>query len=244
MRLILVCSVLGVTLGLGAQPLPVRFDAGNPPFSYAVRGTPQGYYPRTILVAAEAAGLALQSEALPWTRALRALDEGEACVVGAYATPARRERYRVSEPLFRDRILVVGLKNRGLPPILEVQSLKGYKVGVIRGWVYGPLEPHLPQLERVEATYDDQLFLGMVQGNTDVVLALNYSAQYTMKRLGIDGVVLGELAQADEYMLCPKGGRFDEWVDRMNAALSRLQRSGELARIEALTLGVVPSIRR
>jgi len=224
-------------LALGQPVLEVRFDAGNPPFAVEKQGQAVGYYPRIVEVAAERAGLKLQGQAVPWMRALRALDEGQACAVGAYATPSRRGRYLLSEAVFRDRILVVGLRNRQLPPVRDVEGLKGLRVGMIRGWVYGPLEPHLPSLQRVEATYDDQLFKNLASGRVDVVLAVQYAAQHTMAQLGVDGQVLGELAQADLHLLCPRTPEFRALLDKFDPAVRELRRSGEMARIEAQSLG-------
>lgn len=223
--------------GLRAETaLEVRFDAGNPPFAFERDGRAEGYYPKVVQAAAQRAGLDLRGKALPWVRAVRELELGKACVAGAYATPSRRAQYLLSEAVFRDRILVVGLRSRGLPPVRQVADLKGLKVGVVRGWVYGPLEPHLPELQRVESTYDDQLFMGLAGGRSDVVLAVQYAAQHTMANLKIDGTVLGELAQAELYLLCPKTPEFRRLLGRLDPALRDLRRSGEMARIEAETL--------
>lgn len=227
-----------LTAAARAQPvLEARFDAGNRPFASERQGQAVGYYPQIVEAAARRAGLVLQGQAVPWMRALRALDDGQACAVGAYSTPTRRERYLLSEPVFRDRILVVGLRERRLPPVREVTELQGLRVGMIRGWVYGPLEPHLPSLQRVDATYDDQLFMNLASGRVDVVLAVQYAAQYTMAQLGVDGQVLGELAQADLHLLCPRTPEFRALLDKFDPAVRELRRSGEMARIEAQSLG-------
>lgn len=232
-------ALLLASLSVQASPPPtldVRFDAGNPPFASTREGRAVGYYPRVVELAARQAGLSLAGGPMPWIRAMRALDDGQACVAGAYATATRRERYWISEPVFRDRILVVGLRRRELPAVRTVEGLRGLRVGVIRGWVYGPLEPVLPELNKVEATYDDQLFLNLENGRVDVVLAVQYAAQHTMRRLGVDGVVLGELAQADLHLLCPKTPAFRSQLDLLDQALRELRRHGELGRIEAETL--------
>ena len=236
-RLGFLLGTVACSLGLRAQTaLEVRFDAGNPPFAFERAGRAEGYYPKVVQAAAQRAGLDLRGAALPWVRAMRELELGQACVAGAYATPSRRAQYLLSEAVFRDRILVVALRTRGLPPVRQVADLQGLRVGVVRGWVYGPLEPHLQSLQRVESTYDDQLFMGLASGRTDVVLAVQYAAQHTLAQLKIDGMVLGELAQAELHLLCPMTPEFRRLLARLDPALLELRRSGEMARIEAETL--------
>ncbi|MBB5204264.1 polar amino acid transport system substrate-binding protein [Inhella inkyongensis] len=220
-----------------AQPLPLRFDAGNPPFMSEQQGVAVGFYPLLLEAAARRAGVAVELRAMPWVRVVREVDDGLSCAVGVYSTPARRSRWAFSEPFFKDQILVLGLPGRELPPVREVKDLVGLRVGVVRGWAYGELQEKVERLDRLESTYDDQLFQSLQAGKSDVVLALQHAAQHTLERLGMEARILAVLAEQDVHIACPKRAPFVPQMQRLSQVLRVWKRDGTMARMAGQSLG-------
>ena len=241
-KLWLAVACLGASLAAAAQPpLSLRFDAGNPPFMSERQGRAVGFYPLLVEAAARRAGIEVESRAMPWVRVVREVDDGLACAVGVYSTPERRARWLFSEPFFKDQILVLGLPGRELAPIRSVADLKGLRVGVVRGWAYGELQPQLARLQRVESTYDDQLFQGLQSGRSDVVLALQHSAQYTMARLGMEARILAVLTEQAVHVACPNRPHFQAPLRDLSRVLRSWRDDGTTARMAGQTLGTPDS---
>jgi polar amino acid transport system substrate-binding protein len=73
----------------------------------------------------------------PWIRALKLVEYGSADVVmGAYYSAERTKKYLYSDPIFDIEVGLMALKDFGVKDYNSLQDLKGYNVGVVRGWVY------------------------------------------------------------------------------------------------------------
>ncbi|HEU6437272.1 MAG TPA: transporter substrate-binding domain-containing protein [Nitratidesulfovibrio sp.] len=108
-------------------PLSYRDDAGRP----------AGLYPEILREAARRSGVQLDIRVAPWTRALRALEMGEAALGGVFATTRARGQWRVSLPLHQARIVAV-LPETGKAQVSHVADLKPYRTCIVEGWNYGP----------------------------------------------------------------------------------------------------------
>ncbi|WP_353115665.1 transporter substrate-binding domain-containing protein [Nitratidesulfovibrio sp.] len=108
-------------------PLSYRDDAGRP----------AGLYPEILREAVRRSGVQLDIRVAPWTRALRALETGEAALGGAFATTRARGQWRVSLPLYLARIVAV-LPQDSTVAASRVAELKPYRTCIVEGWNYGP----------------------------------------------------------------------------------------------------------
>ncbi len=108
-------------------PLSYRDDAGKP----------AGLYPEILREAARRSGVQLDIRVAPWTRALRALETGEAALGGAFSTTRARGQWRVSLPLHLERIVAV-LPVESALQASRVADLKQHRTCIVEGWNYGP----------------------------------------------------------------------------------------------------------
>lgn len=134
----LALALLGHPAVARAAPPAVLCNEEHFPLSYRDdAGKSAGLYPEILREAARRSGVPLDVRAVPWTRALRALETGEAALGGAFATTRARGQWRVSLPLHHERIVAV------LPVETpfhgsRVADLRPYRTCIVEGWDYGP----------------------------------------------------------------------------------------------------------
>ncbi|MFO1253735.1 MAG: transporter substrate-binding domain-containing protein [Inhella sp.] len=134
----LLCLLLGLGAARAAEPLPIAFDAGNPPAMWGQGKAVRGVQPALIAAAAQEAGLTLRMSGMPWPRAMQRLG-GAASIAWAAPTamPRRAARYLFSESIREETVVAVALARNLLPALQQASDLRGLRVGLHRGWSYG-----------------------------------------------------------------------------------------------------------
>ena len=99
---------------------------------------PQGGVITEIATAAfEREGHQASIEWYPWVRALKLVEYGSADVVmGAYYSDERAQNYLYSDPIYDIEVGLMALSELGVDHYQELQDLKQYRIGTMRGWVY------------------------------------------------------------------------------------------------------------
>lgn len=73
----------------------------------------------------------------PWLRAMKLVTHGKADVaLGGYYSSKRAKTYHFSNPLFTINIGFVALKELNITKYKNLNSLKNYSIGTMRGWAY------------------------------------------------------------------------------------------------------------
>ena len=216
----------------GADAIVVNVDEANPPFMFSLNGRAAGVYPE--LMTAVFADMNVQVVILtkPWRRALAEIDAGKAAVGGIYKNSERLKRYDYSDAMFVER---VNIYSRKADPMryASLADLKGKRVGVIRGWSYGDefdeaRKSGAMQLEDVNA--DVQNFAKLDAGRLDAVLAIAEAAEPQLRQFP-SVQLAATLVENPTYLAFNKSAGRQAFIERFNAALSRLKLNGTMKRL-------------
>lgn len=176
----------------GVQPATaqelVLFDESNPPFMHAGdNATALGLYPELVRRIFDRMQQPVTTQAIPWKRALEHLDLALAGVGGIYKNETRLRHYDFSEPLFVEELRIYIRAGEEIPYV-DVDSLRGRTVGVMRGWSYGDRFDALRAagVLRVEESGGDVYNLRkLLARRIDVCIAVRQSAEIAMERHGL-----------------------------------------------------------
>jgi len=222
LRLPLLCLILGLGTARAAEPLPIAFDAGNPPAMWGEGEAVRGVQPALLSAAAQEGGLRLRLMGMPWPRAMEGLAQGEHCVGGAYWSRERAARYLFSEALRDETVVAVALTRSSLRPLKQAADLRGLRVGLHRGWSYGEeLDAALqdPTLQVTRLTFGNRLFLALESGKVDVVLTDGDSVGHEARGLREPVKVVAELSRNGTHLMCPRGERFAQAIATLNPVI-------------------------
>lgn len=180
-------AIIAILFVLAADDsVHILLDKANPPFMYATSdNSAVGVYPALLNEAFSRMKMSVSMEPMPWKRALDALDRGRAAVGGIYRTQERLKKYDFSDPLFEEVIQVVEARERPFP-FDGLESMKGKRIGVLRGWSYGDefdraRAEGLFIVEEVEG--DVQNFLKLQAGRLDALIAVKEAANAAISSL-------------------------------------------------------------
>lgn len=226
-----------------AQQTLVVFDQSNPPFMYATAdGKPAGIYPAIVSEAFARMKRPAALEAVPWKRALAMAEQGQAGIAGLYANEARKATFAFSDPLYVEVLLVVQRKG-GEFPFSGLGSLKGRKVGTLRGWSYGDdfdkaRASGLFHVEEVDG--DAQNMAKLLAGRIDAMIAVKEGAEAMLSASGA----------REKYVICPtplssnaaflafaRRGPDAALLAQFNQALKGMRADGTLDKIVLSILG-------
>lgn len=124
------------SLCYAVEPVKISVDLANPPFMYVKNGKAAGLYPFLVQEVFRKMEIPVTIQPLPWKRAIKEADAGQAGIAGIYKNPEREKKYDYSQALFQEK-LVIFVRKENLFSYQKIDDLKGKKIGVIRGWSYG-----------------------------------------------------------------------------------------------------------
>ncbi|WP_374433012.1 substrate-binding periplasmic protein [Inhella sp.] len=228
------CLLLGLGAARAAEPLPIAFDAGNPPAMWGQGKAVRGVQPALIAAAAQEAGLTLRMSGMPWPRAMEGLARGEHCVGGAYRNAERAARYLFSESIREETVVAVALARNPLPALQQASDLRGLRVGLHRGWSYGEeLDAALedPALRVTRLTFGNRLFLALESGKVDVVLTDGDSVRHESRALREPVKQLAELSRNGTHLMCPRGEPFAKALAALNPVIRARRDSAAWAQL-------------
>lgn len=109
------------------------------PYSYEEEGMPSGLFVEITKKIVESAPLKVTYHMYPFKRAMALGKQGKGLVSGLYKTPERQRYFEFSRPYYTENIVLISDKR--LPETLiktEFDSIKGWRIGLLRGMSYGP----------------------------------------------------------------------------------------------------------
>ena len=232
-------ALLLLTTVAGAQ-VCVAVDSQNAPFMFARGESAEGLYPLLIRAAFERMDGMVRLEAVPWSRALRQLDQAECGVAGIYKNSDRLQKYDFSAPIFVERVRLYSRRERGLV-FSGVQDLAGLRVGVIRGWSYGDVFDDARRAGRLlaeEVAADAQNFSKLASGRLDAVLAVEQAgaAQLAGGAYPSVQVLAQPLAVNSTHLAFHRAAQSGPLLKRFDEAMEQLRRDGTHDRLVAQAL--------
>jgi polar amino acid transport system substrate-binding protein len=222
---------------LAEAPVQVFCDAANPPFMYATTDQKaSGIYPAIIAEAFSRMGVPVRISAEPWKRALAEVESGTGGIGGIYKTAARLEKYDYSDELYVERLQMVTLAARPFT-LSGLESLRGMRLGVLRGWSYGDAFDRARAagdftVEEVES--DAQNLSKLQAGRIDAVIATREGADSSIAVSSSprDFVILEPpLFETPTYLAFAKHARKTELLASFNTALASMRRDGTWEKI-------------
>lgn len=233
---LLLCALLSQAAAAGAQ-VCVAVDSQNAPFMFARGEAAEGLYPLLIRAAFGRMDSAVRLEAIPWSRALRQLDQAECAVAGIYKNSERLQKYDFSAPIFVERVRLYSRRERGLV-FAGVQDLAGLRIGVIRGWSYGDAFDQARRaglLQAEEVAADAQNFSKLASGRLDAVLAVEQAGAAVLAGGAYPSVhaLAQPLAVNPTHLAFHKSAQSGPLLKRFDEAMEQLRRDGTHDRLVA-----------
>jgi len=230
-RLLLAAPTLLPGLGLAAPP-QLEWVAGDlPPFAWAAPDGPRGLAHELAVAMAQRLGRQATIHYVPWARAVRMAELGPHYGIFPLArTPDREARFQWLVPLLTVRY---GLYTLATETRLELEQLRGLRVGVLRG---SPIAANLwaENFKTIAEAKDYRDLLRMLRERTlDVVYAGTPMLEAAMDEYGhprTHYVIQATLGEATLYMGASLGldaAEAQRWV----AAYRQLEDDGTAARI-------------
>jgi polar amino acid transport system substrate-binding protein len=190
--------VLASALALAASVSSVRAEDlalyyfERPPYYQTLDGRPSGFLLEWAMAVFDDAEVGYHYESVPPGRILQRIREGEsACSVGWFKTPGRQAYARFTQPVYRDRPLVVLFTDDNVLPMAghaDLESLLrdgSLTLGLVRGFSYGPYVDAMigrlaPRAVRVVAG-QDQMVAMLAQGRFDYMFASGEEAEQLVR---------------------------------------------------------------
>ena len=167
----------------------------RPPYYQTEDGRPAGFLLEWAMAVFDDAGIGYHYESIPPGRILQRIHEGEAaCSVGWLKTPERQTYARFTEPVYRDRPLVVLFTDDNVLPMgrhADLGSLlrdRTLVLGLVGGFSYGGYVDAMlgrlaPNAVRVVAG-QDQMVAMLAQGRFDYMFASGEEAELLVRWSG------------------------------------------------------------
>ena len=202
-----------------------------------------GLAPSVLRQLAAELGGELRFELYPWARAQRMVELGQADIlVGPYRTAEREARFAFAEePFYQDRIVFYARRNHEPAWDGDYASLRGKRIAVVRGWIYGSQFEEVRGRLRPVTVETVRNGLRMLQaGRIDLLASNQRNTRPHMLALGLEEQI-GELIPLIDvqrgFFAFPRDDAHAELRQRFDRAFERLVESGQLARLAA-PLGV------
>lgn len=173
---------------LRAETVELAAEDDWAPYSHLVPGEPepQGLSPRLVRAAFRTQGIQVRFKALPFGRCLQEARLGR--VVGCFNVTRTRDNAEQflwhPTPLFQEELAIFSKVTPGQPksPAMQLQDLKGRRVGLTVGYTY-PSDVMLdPQIQRQEFSSDANLLRMLAAGRLDVALLNTLPAYHRMRQ--------------------------------------------------------------
>ena len=209
----------------------------RPPYYQTRDGRPAGFLLEWALAVFDDAGVGYHYESIPPGRILQRIREGEeACSVGWFKTLERQAYARFTEPVYRDRPLVVLFTDDNVLPMARHAGLESLlrdgslTQGLARGFSYGAYVDAMlvrlaPRAVSVAAG-QDQMVAMLAQGRFDYMFASGEEAEQLVRWPGVARGrlryrTLEDVPQGDErHIMCSKRVPV-EVVEALDRAIAR-----------------------
>lgn len=215
-----------------AEPVLVMVDTANPPFMFLTSDNKAaGIYPALVAEAFERMGVPVLVSAVPWKRALATMEIGGAGVAGIYQTVERSEKFDFSDVLYVEKVQVIVLASKVFS-YSGMASLRGKRLGVLRGWSYGDEfdQARAAGLFIVEEVDSDAQNLAKLKNDRlDAVLAIKESADASISAFGSSRAFLSlepPLSETPTYLAFSKQMNKQELLQSFNHALASMRNDG------------------
>ncbi len=151
-----------------------------------------GIYMDTIKAVAKKIGVKLNFKEYPWARCQKMIKKGEA---DAIMTPFKNSErltymYYANEPLAYENMNLFTYKGSGIKYDGNLKSLKKYKIGVARGYSYGPEWDKIKFPKKSISNSQKSLIKKLAAKRIQLTLGTKYILQYIAKKENLSGKII------------------------------------------------------
>ena len=204
-----------------------------PPYGYRENSSGlRGIYYDILTEAIKRRDRPISLEVIPTKRLLNYMDEGRIACSIFLAVDFVKNRYEKIAPVGRDlRSIILAAKGQKLT---VYDDLKGRRVAITRGIVYGHKVDDDPSIERIITKDYDQSMKMLKAGRVDAVVGTDVSLLYLLKKSKIDPAILPKplvLNSKSIHLWCAKGALSDAEKGSFEGIFSEMQKDGTLKKI-------------
>ncbi len=230
-----------VTAGLFFQSPPSRAaevwriacDDNFPPYNFVDGDRVVGLDAEIVAAMVKQAGAEVDFEPQPWTRVQDMLERGVVDAAFQFVgRPDRFEKYFMIGPHRMGQTVFAARSGRDIP-VRDLNELRGYRIGTVRGYTYGAAFDGATHLTRDMTAGDNlQLVRMLAAGRVDLIIGDREALTHFARSAGLHEqmqVLQPAFSEVPRYIAVPRSK--PEIAARLDKALADLRRNGGLAEI-------------
>lgn len=197
----------------------------------------QGLTTAIVKAAFKAGGHSSEVDFIPWARALKEVEEGQADVVmGAYHNKEREQSYIFSDPIYFLQLGLIARPGLGVSAYKTLHDLAPYSIGISRGFANSEEFDAADYLDKHVATFPNLNIRKLFRGRIDMAV-MNFDLfRYEAKKEGfcISKVEFMEppLETHGLYLMASRQiGDGEKIIQDFNRGLDTIRKNGEFDRI-------------
>lgn len=237
--LILLCLAPLSPSFAGEAPAPLRvvvFAGNYPPFNIQQDGEIRGLGPDLCRAVLDYMEIDYSMRILPWKRAMHAVREGHAdAVLSLFKTPERERILAFPEhPLFHESNNFFTSKRSGITYDGNLSSLKGFSIGVVDGYSYGPVIDNADDLNLYPSISDSKMVQMVLLQRYDLGIGNRYVVMHHAREQGLEDemvILEPETTIAGAYVGFSRITGKDRLAARFSGALEAFSRTPAYERI-------------
>lgn len=207
-----------------------------PPYAMLEQGQPAGMNVDIVKELCKRLGIEGEIQVLPWKRALRYVEKGEADAIfsARYTEERAKFMYYPSEHINDEKTIILARKGSGIKAN-SIEDLKGKSIGIVRGYAYGPELEKYQEMRKKVCDNDEQLVKIFANGLISLAAGMDEgSMRYLCKKAGIETEVVLVLDSTQSYIgfSKAKGEKGRIMGDKFSNALKQMREEGEIEKIQ------------
>jgi len=226
------------SLVFAQEKVDVIFYGNYSPYSYEKSGMPAGLFVDITKRILDSTSLNVTYRMYPFKRAMVLAKQGAGLVSGIYKTPERQRHFNYSNPYYSEKIILVSDKKISGSLIgTNFTSIKGWRVGLLRGMSYGEavdnaINNKIIMENRVENDFHNYRKLKL--GRIDGFFIDHISAQKLVFENKDETLVIHteSLVQGDVHFAAAKDMKYNQQIlGQIDAALVKIKQNGSYQEI-------------
>lgn len=159
------------------------------PYTYSEKGQAAGFEIDIFRAVAAEMGIQAEFRNLPWKRCLLSLQDGRSDMLISMLKTADREHYAIypETHISISKTMLFVTQDNLIPFDGSVEALKGYSIGVIKGFSYGEAFDRAGYLNRDEAIDAEMLIRKLIGRRNDVAVENQAVIAAASRKMGVRG---------------------------------------------------------
>jgi len=230
-KLLTATVLLALTLAVQAKNYKLAYEE-YPPYEYKQDGKLVGVDIEILEEAAKIAGVTLEFKEYPWARATKMAEDGEVDAIFSMSKTAEREKaFFFPTVNLASETNVIFANDAYKGDVKSLADLKGKTIGVIQDYSYGTDFDNFKDCKKELNSNQDALVKKLQANRFQLAINNELVGNYMAKSVGATNIrVLSYVVNTDPLYLgiSKKAPNGKEFYDKMNAALTNLEKSGKL----------------